>query len=94
MSLSEENTIQFTLHFKDESIAITTLKNKHHSLMSLISDQLAIPGFGLCCGMGSCGECRVRIQKKEGIPGIEVQSCGVAINEELNQTEIFIISGY
>lgn len=94
MSSSEENTISFILHYKEESIAIIIDKNKYHSLMSLISDQLAIPGFGLCCGMGSCGECRVRIQKKEGTTGIVVQSCGVAINEELNQAEIFIISGY
>lgn len=94
MDTQQENTINFTLHYGQIAIPIQTFKNEYHSLMSLISDKLQIPGFGLCCGMGSCGECRVQIKKINEKAGIFVQSCGTLINVELHNTDIFILSGY
>ncbi|MBB6127262.1 2Fe-2S iron-sulfur cluster-binding protein [Mucilaginibacter lappiensis] len=58
--------------------------------MTLISDQLAIPGFGLCCGMGCCGTCLVQISKgyHQGIK--KVLSCAVGVNDELAGTMISV----
>lgn len=94
MPPKEENTITFTLILGDSAQAISTFVNEHHSLMSLISDRLSLPGFGLCCGMGSCGECSVRIQKQGEHAGIFVSSCQIAINESLNHAVITVLSGY
>jgi len=94
MPENQQDTINFTLQFGEKIISIETFRNEHHSLMSLISDRLSLPGFGLCCGMGSCGECKVRIQKKGEKTGIFAQSCGISVNEELDMAVITIISGY
>ncbi len=58
--------------------------------MTLISDYLAIPGFGLCSGMGSCGTCMVEIienfsnRKRYGL------SCEIQVSDDLANTKIII----
>jgi hypothetical protein len=58
--------------------------------MTLISDYLAIPGFGLCCGMGSCGTCMVEISEINTVIKRSTLSCDVQVNDELANTKIFI----
>jgi len=42
----KRNTIIFTLVYKREEYQVQTSRNQYHTLMTLISDYLAIPGFG------------------------------------------------
>jgi len=88
--MPEKNTILFTLHHLGNSERIHTLPGQYHSLMSLICDKLAIPGFGLCCGMGSCGTCLVQITGHHSRIKRNVLSCSILINEDLSNTDIFI----
>jgi aerobic-type carbon monoxide dehydrogenase small subunit (CoxS/CutS family) len=91
MSLhTEKHTILFTLFHKGETYPVQTYPNEYYSLMTLISDRLTIPGFGLCCGMGSCGTCIVQISNKYSAVKRQVLSCGVSINDDLANTQIII----
>lgn len=56
---ANERNISLTIIYKGEKYPVQTYPNEYNSLMSLISVHLAIPGFGLCCGMGSCCTCLV-----------------------------------
>jgi aerobic-type carbon monoxide dehydrogenase small subunit (CoxS/CutS family) len=85
-----QHTILFTLHYLGNSHRIQTFPGQYHSLMSLISDNLAIPGFGLCCGMGSCGTCLVQIIAQQSVIKRNVLSCSTLINDDLSNTDIMI----
>ena len=87
---SEENTIMLTLVFEGKEYQIQTNKNQYHTLMTLIADHLSILGFGLCCGMGSCGTCMVKISEKHSSIERITLSCEVQISDELVNTKITI----
>jgi len=89
---TEKNTILFTLVYKNQTCLIQTNRNQYHSLMTLISDHLALTGFGLCCGMGSCGTCVVEISEINSTMKRTTLSCSVQINDELANTIITIAS--
>jgi aerobic-type carbon monoxide dehydrogenase small subunit (CoxS/CutS family) len=80
---TEKTPIQLTLVYKGDTIRMQTYLNEYYSLMTLISDNLAIPGFGLCCGMGSCGTCLVQITDSFGSVNRNVLACGISINDSL-----------
>lgn len=86
----DERNISLTIIYKDESYPIQTYLNEYGSLMTLISDHLAIAGFGLCCGMGSCGTCLVTITSKYTSVSRSVMACDMQINDELSNTQITI----
>jgi aerobic-type carbon monoxide dehydrogenase small subunit (CoxS/CutS family) len=86
----EKNTILLVVFYRDESYPIQTYTNECYSLMTLISDKLAIPGFGLCCGMGSCGTCLVQISDQYNIIKKNVLACDIRVNDDLANTHIFI----
>lgn len=88
----EKNTILFTLDYKDQCYFVQTSRNQYHSLMPLISDYLALTGFGLCCGMGSCGTCLVEISAPDSSKKICTLACSVQVNDELANTIIKIAS--
>jgi aerobic-type carbon monoxide dehydrogenase small subunit (CoxS/CutS family) len=87
---TEKNTILITLVYQDQQYQVQTRKNQYHSLMTLIVDHLALPEFGLCCGMGSCGTCMVQINEKYSPIEQFVLSCDVLLNEALSNTTIII----
>jgi len=87
-----ENIIPFKVSYQGYITEIQTYPNQYYSLMTLISDQLAIPGFGLCCGMGSCGTCLVQISNGYHSTTHNVLACDVQINDELANA-LVIISG-
>jgi succinate dehydrogenase/fumarate reductase-like Fe-S protein len=58
--------------------------------MTLISDHLSILGFGLCCGMGSCGTCMVKISGKHSSIARFGLSCEVQISDDLANAQITI----
>lgn len=86
----EKKTIQLTLVYLDESYRVQTDPNQYYSLMTLISDQLAVPGFGLCCGMGSCGTCLVQLAESNSSLKRPVLACGIHVNDELSNMYVFI----
>ena len=86
----EKPVILFTLIHKEEEHRVLTHANEFHSRMSLISDHLAIPGFGLCSGMGSCGTCTIDIYRKEVSAKISRFSCEIPVNDNLTNTTIII----
>jgi len=88
--MEEKNTILFTLNYLGESYQVQTRQGEYHNLMSLISDHLAIPGFGLCCGMGSCGTCLIQITNPNSTIKRPVLACGIDINDELSNVRIDI----
>jgi aerobic-type carbon monoxide dehydrogenase small subunit (CoxS/CutS family) len=87
---ADKGTISIILIYRGESHHILTYANEYYSLMTLISDHLAIPGFGLCCGMGSCGTCRVELGNQYSALSRQVLACGVRIDDELSNTQITI----
>lgn len=88
--ITGESTIIFTLHFEGEEHIIRTKRNEYYSLMVLISDVLQVPGFGLCCGMGSCGTCLVEMTNKERDYKKPVLACCVAIDDKLANTVVLV----
>ena len=84
------NTIQLTLHHLGESHRVQTSPGQYYSLMTLISHHLAISGFGLCCGMGSCGTCLVQIAQQNSPIKKTVLACDVQINDGLSNVHITI----
>jgi ferredoxin len=87
---TEKKTIQLTLIYLGESHRIQTNTLQYHSLMTLISDHLAIPGFGLCSGMGSCGTCLVQMAESQFSLKRPVLACGIQVNDSLSNACIFI----
>jgi aerobic-type carbon monoxide dehydrogenase small subunit (CoxS/CutS family) len=85
-----ERNISLTVIYKGENYSIQTYPNEYCSLMTLISDHLAIAGFGLCCGMGSCGTCLVTIGNKYTATSRLSLACDIQINDELSNTQIII----
>lgn len=80
---ANENIIIFKVSYQGHITEIQTYPNQYYSLMTLISDQLAIPGFGLCSGMGSCGTCLVQISNGYHSGVKNVLACAVSVNDEL-----------
>lgn len=91
---SQKRNITLTLIFRDERYVIQVYYKEYHSLMTLIADRLAIPGFGLCCGMGSCGTCVVELCDKYTKRKRSVLSCDTMINDTLANTEVYIRTIY
>ena len=89
---NERNTIIFTLVYRGEEFQVQTSRNQYRTLMTLISDYLAITGFGLCCGMGSCGTCMVEICEKNTIIKRSTLSCNVQVTDELANVTIYIVA--
>jgi aerobic-type carbon monoxide dehydrogenase small subunit (CoxS/CutS family) len=87
---TQERNITLTLIFRDERQTIQVYPNEYQSLMTLISDYMAIPGFGLCCGMGSCGTCVVDLCNKYTKNKRSVFSCDIMINDTIANTEVYI----
>lgn len=81
-------TIHFTLVYQQQEVRVQTHHHAYPSLMSLISDTLSIPGFGLCSGMGSCGTCVVEVD------GFRSLSCEIPISDHLTNTRIELIESY
>jgi len=90
MSLQGVRTILFTLHYAGAAYPIQAMPNEYYSLMTLISDKLAIPGFGLCCGMGSCGTCLVQIANPYSKLKTNVLACDIRVNDDLANVEVII----
>ena len=88
--MPDKKTIGLTLVYLGENHRIQTDATQYHSLMTLISDHLAIPGFGLCCGMGSCGTCLVQLAGSLSSSKRPVLACGIQINDELSNSYVFI----
>ncbi|WP_374759819.1 2Fe-2S iron-sulfur cluster binding domain-containing protein [Mucilaginibacter dorajii] len=86
----ENNTIHLTLYHLGESLRIQISPGQYHSLMLVISDHLAIPGFGLCCGMGSCGTCLVQIVSPYSKIGRNVLACDIPVNDDLANMIILV----
>jgi len=89
---ANENTILFKVAYQGHITEVHTYPNQYYSLMTLISDQLAIPGFGLCCGMGSCGTCLVQISNGYHPATRNVLACDVQVNDELANALVTIAS--
>ncbi|MBC7537162.1 MAG: 2Fe-2S iron-sulfur cluster binding domain-containing protein [Ferruginibacter sp.] len=89
MPLGKGNII-ITFIYKGDSYIIHTYANEYSNLMTLISDRLAIPGFGLCCGMGSCGTCIVEIGSQYTSITKPVLSCDIRVNNELSNKHVTI----
>ncbi len=87
---NHERNITFTIIYKGENYPIRVYWNEYYSLMTLISEQIPVVGFGLCCGMGSCGTCRVDLCDKYNKIKKSVLSCDILINDDLANTEIYI----
>ncbi|MCF2487772.1 2Fe-2S iron-sulfur cluster-binding protein [Dyadobacter sp. CY347] len=84
MEEEQKSTILFTLIYGNEEYQVQTLERKYLSLMTLISDYVNISGFGLCCGMGSCGTCMVQID------GRFTLACQVPVDDWLANSEVKI----
>ena len=82
--------ISITLIYKGDSYIIHTYTNEYYSLMTLISDRLAITGFALCCGMGSCGTCMVELGNQYTPIKKRVLACDIQITDELSNTQVII----
>lgn len=90
MPLPEKKTILFTLVYRGEEHPVRTYANEYYSLMSLVSVQLSIWGFGMCNGMGSCGTCLVTIYSGNQPSGRNVLACDVRINDDLANVRVLI----
>ncbi|PRY55545.1 2Fe-2S iron-sulfur cluster protein [Arcticibacter pallidicorallinus] len=88
--MSLRKTILFTLHYASEAYSIQVMPNEYYSLMTLIADKLAIPGFGLCCGMGSCGTCLVQIAHAQSKAKANVLACDIRVDDSLANAVIII----
>jgi hypothetical protein len=90
MHSEARTTIPLTLIYLGETYRLQTYPGQFHSLMTLISDHLAIPGFGLCCGMGSCGTCLAELAESQASLKRPVLACGIQVNDELSNACVFI----
>ena len=87
---ADKRNIMLTLVYQDEDYPVQTYFNEYFSLMTLISEHVRIPGFGLCSGMGSCGTCLVMISNKYTSVAHTVMACTVPVTDELSNTQIAI----
>ena len=85
-----KKNILFTLMHKGKAYKVYTHPHQYYSLMTLISDYLGIPGFGICSGMGSCGTCMVKICEQGSIKGRHTLACDIRIDDELANTIVII----
>ena len=83
-------TILFTVQQGANSYRMETYTNAYPSLMTLIADKLSPMGFGLCCGMGSCGTCLVQITYAGSKAKISVLACDLSINDELANAVVYL----
>jgi hypothetical protein len=90
---TEKSTIIFTLLYQDKEYTVHTRRDEYPGLMSVVSAHLPVIGFGLCCGMGSCGTCMVEISEKGSLVKHSVLSCEVPINDYIANT-VVSIAGY
>jgi aerobic-type carbon monoxide dehydrogenase small subunit (CoxS/CutS family) len=91
--ITEKNTIMLTLIYNDKKYQVQTRQDQYHTLMTLIADHLALPDFGLCCGMGSCGTCMVEMVEMNSSVTQSALSCDVQVNDTLANTTIIIPAG-
>jgi len=89
-----DHTILLKIAYQGHITEVHTYPNQYYSLMTLISDQLAIPGFGLCCGMGSCGTCLVQISNGYHQGTKNVLACTISVNDELANALVTITGVY
>jgi len=89
-----ENIILFKISYQGHITEVRTYPNQYYSLMTLISDQLAIPGFGLCSGMGSCGTCLVQISNSYHQGVKNVLACAISINDDLANVLVTVSGVY
>ena len=87
---AKKGYLTITLVYMCEHHVVQADMNEYHSLMNLISQHLAIPGFGLCSGMGSCGTCVVDICDRYSKSRTSIFSCDVLINDTIANTRIYI----
>jgi aerobic-type carbon monoxide dehydrogenase small subunit (CoxS/CutS family) len=76
---NNEAYMELTLVWKGTITPIHVRVDEFHSLMGLISAKLAIPGFGICNGMRSCGTCTVKIRDISTGINTQVLSCAVPL---------------
>lgn len=86
----QEKTLQLTLIYLGEKHQLVVNTCAYYSLMTLISHHLAIPGFGLCSGMGSCGTCLVELEDPLSCVKKQVLACGTKVDHGLSNSNIFI----
>ena len=87
---AEKSTIFFSLVYKGQDYQVHTYRNQYYSVMTLIADHLAIDGFGICCGMGSCGTCRVNIREHHSPASRSVLACDLRVDDSLSHCTIEI----
>lgn len=87
---ADMSNISLTLIYRGETYPVRTYTNEYYSLMTLISEHLAIAGFGLCSGMGSCGTCMVQMGNKYSSTTKHILACGTRVNDGLSNTQITI----
>ncbi|QEC62296.1 2Fe-2S iron-sulfur cluster binding domain-containing protein [Mucilaginibacter ginsenosidivorans] len=88
--MGDKIMVPLTLVYLGENYRVQVVPARYQSLMTLISDLLAIPGFGLCCGMGSCGTCLVEIADSRTALKRPVLACGIQVNDGLSNAYVFI----
>ena len=88
--MQERYPLCFTIHYQGEVYQIQTYEGQYPSLMTLISGHLAIMGFGLCSGMGSCGTCLVQIGDSAEARRRPVLACDIALNDDLANKHVFV----
>lgn len=86
----EAHKLFFTLIYKGEEYRVQTFSHQYYSLMTLISDYLAISGFCICSGMGSCGTCLVDISMNNSSSVKTSLACEVQLNDDLSNVTITI----
>lgn len=87
---ADKPTILFTLQQGANTYRIETYTNAYSSLMTLIVDKLSPMGFGMCCGMGSCGTCLVQITYAGSKAKVPVLACDMSVNDELANAIIYM----
>jgi len=86
----EKYSICFTIHYRGEVYQIQIHEGQYPSLMALISGHLAIMGFGICSGMGSCGTCLAQIADSPEARRRSVLACDIALNDDLANKDVFV----
>jgi Na+-transporting NADH:ubiquinone oxidoreductase subunit NqrF len=83
MVKSEKESIRFIVVYDEENYQVQTWQDQYASLMSLLSDQFQMSGFGICGGGGSCGTCGVEIIENCSGQRKLTLSCEIEINDKL-----------
>ncbi len=82
--------ICFTLVHRGKEYQVQVYRGQYYSLMTLIADYLGVFGFGLCCGMGSCGTCLVSISGNNTVAKRHGLSCEMPVNDELANVTVTV----